>query len=474
MSTLSKSAVQYSLAHLIRINCQAQKILYQNDDIKVSSGICFSYTSEFQSKTNNPHIIIIPCRESEWTSLLALPDNSIRWIPLDRAYPSKIGHSSIIDNLIPVLFWGEGYEDGSKPFAEYREDGTVIFYADILASTFFMLTRWEESVSYVLDQHSRFPATASVAYKQGFLDRPIVDEYAMILDAWLKMLLPGWEPKPPSFSVKLSHDIDCVRSASIRTVGGDILKRRSPVKALQTTRQLIFGDIDPYLQGCYELADLSDAYGFKSAFYFMAADRSPLDNDYNPQAKPVQRLIHDLRKRGHEVGFHPSYQTFANPERFHLEKRRMDAALGDTRYGGRQHYLRFHTPETWRIWEEAGLIYDSTLSYADHEGFRCGTCHPFQPFDIELDRTLDLWEIPLIAMDGSLKQYRNLTPEEGEERIMALAQRCRAVNGIFTLLWHNTSLHGEWTPWAEMYRRVLPRLAALEGRTVSAPKNEVA
>lgn len=467
------SAIRYSLEHLIRVGGLVQSLVVQDNKVKLQCDLSFLYTSKPCNRLSGPTIIIVPCRECAWRALLDTAEDRVHWISVDRTLPPGSASSFISRCSIPVLFWGEGYEDGSKPFAERREDGTIIFYADIIAAAFFMLTRWEETVSSVRDQHGRFPATASVAYKQGFLDRPIVDEYALILQTWLKTLLPGWEPQPPRFSVKLSHDIDYVRSASIRNVGGDILKRRSPIKALQTTKQLISRETDPYLQGCYALADLSEAHGFQSAFYFMAADRSLLDSGYDPQEKPVQRLIHDLRRRGHEVGFHPGYRTLGNPERFHFEKRRMDAALGETRYGGRQHYLRFRAPDTWRLWEEAGLTYDSTVGYADHEGFRCGTCHPFQPFDIERDRVLDLWEIPLIVMDGTLKQYRNLTPSEGEERILTLAQRCKAVNGVFTLLWHNTSLQGEWAPWAEMYRRVLPQLAALEGRTTLLSENEV-
>ena len=37
-------------------------------------------------------------------------------------------------------------------------------------------------------------------------------------------------------------------------------------------------------------------------------------------------------------------------------------------WGGRQHFLRWTNPETWRNWEAAGLDYDSTLAYADAVG----------------------------------------------------------------------------------------------------------
>jgi hypothetical protein len=137
----------------------------------------------------------------------------------------------------------------------------------------------------------------------------------------------------------------------------------------------------------------------------------------------------------------------------------MDTLLGKTNYGGRQHFLRFQVPDTWRHWEQVGLSYDATLGYADHEGFRCGTCHPFRPFDVEQNRELDLWEVPLIVMDGTLHNYRQLTPEQGEARILELAHRCQQVEGTFTLLWHNSSLSGDWLPWSKVYRRVIRELA---------------
>ena len=65
-------------------------------------------------------------------------------------------------------------------------------------------------------------------------------------------------------------------------------------------------------------------------------------------------------------------------------------------------------------------------------------------------------------MDGTLYQYRDLTPEQGQARILELARRCKQVGGTFTLLWHNSSLDGEWRPWAEVYRRVVGALEEMK------------
>jgi len=92
--------------------------------------------------------------------------------------------------------------------------------------------------------------------------------------------------------------------------------------------------------------------------------------------------------QGFEIGFHPGYDTYRNLARPLQEKAIFDEAIGLDRYGGRQHYLRFEVLTTWRHWEAANLAYDSTLGYNRCEGFRCGTCHPFHPFDFEQNREL--------------------------------------------------------------------------------------
>jgi hypothetical protein len=423
------------------------------------TGINLQYSLLNFAQSQNPlSITVVPCSTKSWRQLLR-DTHQLRWVDAEKVFPH--GERLPFAESIPILFWGEGYEDCSKPFVERRQDGSIVFYADIIASTFFMLTRWEETVSPVRDVHGRFPASASVAFKQGFLDRPVVDEYAMILQSWIKTLLPEWEPQTPLFSVKLSHDIDSIRVVSVRRVVGDLLKRRNISSAVNSFCQLIRPSLDPAYQGCYRLADLSEKYAFQSAFYFMAAQRSLYDSGYDIQSKNLIRLIHDLRHRGHEIGFHPSYLSFSDPERFLMEKQRLDVALGSTKYGGRQHYLGFSVPDSWRMWNDAGLKYDSTVGYADCEGFRCGTCHSFHPFDVEKDLALDLLEVPLIVMDVTLKQYKMLSPAEAQERILVLARRCKEVSGVFTLLWHNTSLQNDWKIWFFMYENVLMHLATL-------------
>jgi len=142
-----------------------------------------------------------------------------------------------------------------------------------------------------------------------------------------------------------------------------------------------------------------------------------------------------------------------------LEKEKLEKITENAIFGGRQHYLRWKTPDTWRILEKAGLKYDTTLSFADHEGFRCGICLPYKPFDVLENRVLDIWELPLTVMDGSLFNYQNLTPEEGFWRIKSIINTVKKYQGVFVLLWHNSSLDDLSYPgWIKVYEKTIEYL----------------
>jgi len=64
--------------------------------------------------------------------------------------------------------------------------------------------------------------------------------------------------------------------------------------------------------------------------------------------------------------------------------------------------------------------------------------------------------------DGTVKRHRQLIPVQSQQRILQLAQRCSQVEGTFTLLWHNSSLHQERASWRVVYEHVLKQLSELQ------------
>ena len=122
----------------------------------------------------------------------------------------------------------------------------------------------------------------------------------------------------------------------------------------------------------------------------------------------------------------------------------MDSTLGNLQQaspkpvvGIRQHYLKFTPGITGQIQEKAGLKYDASLGFAEHDGFRHSYCWPYRLFDFKENRTMDLWEIPLTVMEGTHFYYRKLDLSSGRASIEGLVEEVKKFNGVFSLLWHN-------------------------------------
>ena len=62
-----------------------------------------------------------------------------------------------------------------EPLIE-QQNGQVVVHADIIASSFFLMSRYEEMVfsNSSRDNHGRFIGRPSLAYRSGFIDIAIV------------------------------------------------------------------------------------------------------------------------------------------------------------------------------------------------------------------------------------------------------------------------------------------------------------
>ena len=333
---------------------------------------------------------------------------------------------------------------------------------DIFASSFFMLTRWEEYVNKTRDKHNRFSAYTSLSYKNNFLDRPIVNEYVEMLWNMLKFLGCKQERKKRKFEFVLTHDVDhAYKYASLvsgfREILGCIIKRKDLSLAYENSLSKLLTHLnlkkDPFDTYGY-LMDISEQVGVRSYFFLHSSNYSKYDSDNDNFLKTIAQKV---LKRGHFLGYHPSYNSYNNLEIFMEDKERIENIIECKLTSGRQHYLRFEVPTTWQVWEEAKMKWDSTLSYADKEGFRCGVCYPYSVFNIILRKKLNLKEKPLIAMEGSFTTYQpDIAPKEMRETILKLIKKVKKYNGEFVFLWHNSNFNtNEWLKYKKVYESII-------------------
>ena len=381
--------------------------------------------------------VLLAVDERDWLAPSSLPR-----LPLEQ-----------LDDSLPVLYGRRLDAAGSWISST---PASVTLGVDVFGSAFFMLTRYEEVVGAERDSHNRFPATAAIAARAGFLGRPIVDEYAELLWSALKQVWPQLERRAGKFRFLPSHDVDWPRSpargfaALGKTLGGDVLRRRDPRLALdriRAERRTRGGDADADLYNTFDfLMDVSEAADTRSAFYFQALGTDRAYDAYYDLSDPwLGALMRRIRDRGHEIGIHPTYSTFRAPERIRGQVARLREhcdrlGIQQQEWGGRQHFLRWENPTTWQAWNDAGLDYDSTLGFADRVGFRTGAAREYPVFNLRTRTRLALKERPLVVMEASLFDYERASREHAKARIAELRERCRAVSGDFTLLWHNSSL----------------------------------
>jgi hypothetical protein len=391
--------------------------------------------------------------DHEWPTVKALPA-----LPLGTWDTRELAAGiTLTDPVVPMIY---GVARTAVRQTSDQPGLTIDLPIDIFGSAFFMLSRYEEIVIPARDNHNRFPATASLAYQAGFLDRPIVDEYVEILWAAFQCLWPALVRKARKARTVVSCDVDLpfdftgTLKSTVYRFGGDILKRRSPALGLNNlvgNWQAWRGNnpTDRYRAAIDWIMDVNEQAGRSVAFYFIPENTDPIfDSRFDLDQPRMRALLRDIHTRGHEIGLHPGYNTYCHPDamarsiatlRRVLEEEEIDQA----QLGGRQHLLRWESATTPRLWEDNGMDYDTTLSYADQPGFRCGTCHEYQLYDVEERRPLRLRERPLIVMECTIiaKRYLGMGYSDAALSLMQnYRDTCYHFGGDFTLLWHNSHL----------------------------------
>lgn len=360
---------------------------------------------------------------------------------------------------VPMIYLAEGSEACTE-FSGQRAETSI----DVVASAFFMLTRYEEQFVTETERDPWGSASprAQLACKEGCHKRPIVNEYFALVQKWLAQLGVNLNLRehwaPADMALCLTHDVDRIRRFRfLPPVRGMLRAWRRPGGRIQAGRMLqdfvltrIGLQRDPdriSFERILEIAEQNEMRGT----VFILADGSRYSIDALLLAEWVRRAA----RSGFELGLHGGFSTSTDEEKLRQQKTRLEQALQTGEIvSNRQHYLSARYPETWRNLQAAGIRYDSSAGYRHSVGFRCGICHPFHPFDVQEGRVLDILEIPLIAMDTSMFGHAEFSTSEAMLELENLIEQTRRFHGVLTVLWHHNSLYRDEFPTiADVYER---------------------
>lgn len=342
----------------------------------------------------------------------------------------------------------------------FPTDGDLPF--DIFAASFYLLCRYEEYLPHPKDEYGRFAHTHSLAWKEGFLDQPMVNSWAQLLKHGLARLYPDLVFHNRVFKFIPTYDIDTAYSYRYkgwrRNLGGMLRSLvtgkwvgiRSRLAVLNGRGQ------DPF--DVYEWLDSLHLYCRLRPYYFflVAARQTGVDRNIPITSTGLQELIR-YHAAGSRIGVHPSWQSGDQEKLLGEEVEWMEYISGEVIRRSRQHYIRFALPVTYRRLLQHGIDQDYSMGYGSVNGFRASVASSFYWYDLEKEEKTTLRLFPFCFMDANSFYEQRSTAAGAMDELMAYYRRIRRINGLMVTIWHNSILghDPEFSGWREVYETFL-------------------
>lgn len=335
---------------------------------------------------------------------------------------------------------------------------------DVFSATFYLVTRYEEyGQAEKTDENGRFLPEHSILYHMNCLGQPVINRYANILRDKLLAYYPELDNNQVPFRPLSTIDVDTAFAH----------KGRKPFKFMGSLAQAFFSGEwakvkdklevssnqkrDPFDSFSY-INRKHDEFKTELIYFFLLSKGSKRDRNLPPDNKEYQRLIRSLAKN-YKTGLHPSYISHQKYSRLKEEAAWYRKITNQHPFRSRQHFLKFTLPETYRNLIHCGIKEDYSMGYPSQPGFRAGIAWPFYFYDLYSEQTTSLKVFPVAYMDGTLKEYLSLSPEEARVKIDELIESLGKTGGYFISIWHNhtVSNYYDWKNWQKVFEHSLKR-----------------
>jgi hypothetical protein len=342
----------------------------------------------------------------------------------------------------------------------FQGDGDIPF--DIFAASFYLLSRYEEYLPHTKDLYGRYPHTESLAFKNGFLDKPLVNEWLKLFTGLLKERFTEFIPKEQVFTFLPTYDIDEAFSfrnkGLVRNTGGFLrdLFNGNLDRCMLRIQLLTGRKHDPY-DSFDHLHRLHEQYNLDPLYFFLLASRiGQYDKNTDPSGKAMQTLIRAHAAK-YRTGIHPSWQSGDDSTLLKKEIDLLEKVTNKPVTVSRQHYLRFNLPGGYHRLLQAGILEDHSMGYGMVNGFRASVAAPFYWYDLENETITDLRLFPFCYMEANSFYELKQSPEEALEEMRHYYTSVKNVNGLLITLWHNTFLGDSpaFKGWKEVYQEFL-------------------
>lgn len=333
---------------------------------------------------------------------------------------------------------------------------------DWFAAIFFNISRYEEWVNPHRDEYGRYEPHESILYKQGLLNRPIVDEWVIAIQNYLIGLYPKLAATVFKRKYQAAFSIDVDRPFLYK--GRGLINRGAVLgKAMLEGR---WKDIQEHLNVWFKRAkdpyDHFDAMiyhasleGYSPIYFFHVGSYEEPDKNVRPDYSVYGRMIRLVPEAAWHASVRSMQDTSAGEKE--LSRLRKWRREGITRV--RQHFLVNDLVNRPRHLESLGITADYSMGYAQQNGFRAGTGYAFPHYDFLTETALSIVHVPFAIMESAYQSYLPYQAMEMWAQWEQIIENTKAANGRLEIAfhWHSLSDHGPYEGWRAIYKKLVEK-----------------
>ncbi|WP_316797148.1 DUF7033 domain-containing protein [Pedobacter agri] len=353
------------------------------------------------------------------------------------SYGEKALGNEIFFKSTPLLFSNKVDEIYIKTtlFSDYQVPFPVtnsLFPFDVFAASFFIVTRYEEYL-HQKKSNEDFLASKSYQYKWKILDRPIIDEWALLIKNIIRKKHPGFK----------FHDKTFINQPGINfNIGANV-----PEGFLNKTKFIfssVFNKENNYLSSKLDrltgmgvrnetvLSELNITLDKTKTNPIFFINFPNVSNDYikiNGVSKILTnrnvgllRPCASTKEKMNEIKEGLFKLKKILPDQINLISQQLDV-------------LKF--PICYLNLLNSGITTDYSMGYPDRAGFRAGTCTPFNWYDLQLEKVTPLLVYAYCLNDAL---FEHLSTDAIRNTIKDYSDAVKFVNGHFLSNWQLRSL----------------------------------
>ncbi len=329
---------------------------------------------------------------------------------------------------------------------------------DVFAATFYLLSRYEEYLPHVKDEHGKYAFEQSLAFTHNFLKLPVVDLWIKRLKRALVMKFPDFSPATSSFKQLSLIDVAVSTEYSgrgiIRTLAGYMMDLGNfRFRRIWNRSMVLLGlKKDPF-NNFERLVALHKKVKAKIIFFFLLADYSTYDKNISVNSNRQKNLIKWIADYS-IVSLMASYRSVDKPELLRIERKRLIDLIHRPVKRIRFRFNRVVLPEVYQNLVEAEFNEDYSMGYDKALGFRAGTCTPFYFYDISHENQLPIKINPFCVHSTALSKMGD--QKTVADAIKKIKQNVEDVEGTFITVFLNDFFgFKEKVNWNKIYGLIL-------------------